>query len=232
MRCSYHSLTIGLVCFVLVASSAAPADEQTFTTNLSYSGGFHIYGYPPVPQVDGFDYYFTPDLLDTSLAGQTVEVTGISITVSGQSLGDVVNWDLEAFIGPTDSGLPTGQFIQTLVDPVAGYPVTSPVYYHLTTQETQFTTSYQFPTDETSDIDLVDGLHTSLFFWTADNRDCDISFDSSTLSITGVIVPEPATGSTLLIVAAAVLMRRRRSGKCRGKCKASSEFRGPIENQS
>jgi hypothetical protein len=205
-------LVIGLLCFLLVARAAA----QDFTSNLNYAGGFDIYGYQPVPQVNGFDYYFTPGLIDTSLAGKTVEVTGISITVSGQSLGDVANWDLEAFIGPTDSGLPTGQFTQTHVDPVAGYPITSPVYYHINTQETQFTTSYQLPADGTSDISLTDGLHAKLFFWTADNRDCDISFNSSTMSITGVVVPEPTTASTLLIGAAGTLIRRRRKQADKG----------------
>jgi len=52
----------------------------------------------------------------------------------------------------------------------------------------------------TSEVDLPSGLYAQLFFWTADNRNCYISFQDVTLKVRGDIrnpVPEP---STILLV--------------------------------
>ncbi len=50
-------IAIALVVVTATKTLAATAFNSTF----NYPGGFHIYGHEPVPQVDGFDYFFTPD---------------------------------------------------------------------------------------------------------------------------------------------------------------------------
>lgn len=50
------ALAVGMVFFA--AASLTKADT-VFTASYTFPGG-SIYGYPPVPQTEGFDYYFSP----------------------------------------------------------------------------------------------------------------------------------------------------------------------------
>ena len=197
-------------CFLAITVGApALVLASPFVTNANYAGGFHIYGHQPVPQTNGFDYYFTPVYLDSALAGKTIRVTDVEVSVTGQNNGSVVNWDLETFIGPETFGLPEGQFIQTLVDPVDGYPRQAPIWKRSTVQEYTFTLHYFFPNGSVPDLTLSDGLRAQLFFWTADNRNCNISFSSGTVTISGDVVPDPASGSGLFLLLSIPLLRNR-----------------------
>jgi hypothetical protein len=197
--------------FLLVIAAAPSVGAAPFETNIEFAGGFHIYGHQPVPQTNGFDYYFTPVHIDATLAGKLVRVTEIQLTVVGQNNGSVVNWDLETFVGPSDFGLPQGQFIQTHVDPVAGYLREAPISQRSTVQSVSFSLDYTFPIGSVPLLELNDGLHTQLFFWTADNRNCNVSFDSVMMTIAGDAIPEPTGTSVVVGFTCAAMLRRRRS---------------------
>jgi len=182
-----------------------------FEITYNFSGGFNIYAYPPVPQTDGFDYYFTPVQINTSISGKKVKISSITVSFPAVSMGAVVNWDWEVYIGSTSFGLPTGQFIKTIVDPVNGYIKNAPIkilfaegdYSAPNPTNYTFNATYDFntgtlsgtPTPRSltqairSDILLNNGLYAQMFLWTADNRNCYISFGAGTLTVKGEIIP-------------------------------------------
>jgi hypothetical protein len=191
------SVTATLATLIILALAwAAPGFGATFSKTFVCSGGFHIYyANPPVPPAHGFDYYFTPVSLDTTLAGSTVRITDLTVSMTGTSYGDIVNWDLETYIGNTTFGLPTGQFTDTSVDPVAGYSHCAPVYWHINPKQVSFTQSISAPGGLTGNFTLNEGLRAQMFFWTADIRNCNVTFDNVTLTVGGEIVsqtPEPS----------------------------------------
>jgi C-terminal processing protease CtpA/Prc len=177
-----------------------PQFEVTFT----FPGG-RIFGHMPVPQSDGFDYYFTPLVLDTSILGDVITIESIDVSAFGQNNGDVVNFDWEVHIGPTPFGLPEGQFIQTLVDPIAGYTRTAPTQFRfaignqLDTESYLFSGQHNFVTRTTTadpylstvhevftaPTTLTEGLYAQVFLWTADNRNSQIDFGEITLTVRG-----------------------------------------------
>ena len=215
-----------------LVTSNPPAVAAPFETTYTFSGGFNIYGYPPVPQVNGFDYYFTPVALNTSLLGTGATISSVEVSSFGHNNGDVINFDWEIFLGPSSFGLPEGQFTQTHVDPVSGYSRTAPTQVQFVigsqadTQSYQFSGNYNFGTNaitatpylallknaSTSPMDLTDGLYAQLFFWTGDNRNVNIQFDDVTLTVRGdiqtpVSVPEPSSLLLLSIgVASSILV--------------------------
>ena len=209
------TFSIALFSLIVISQASAAAFQSVF----HFSGGFDIKGYTPVPQINGFDYYFTPVSLDSLILGQQCTIDSVEVSMFGTNLGNVVNWDLEVNLGPTSFGLPSGQFTQTHVDPVSGYSRTAPTQYHMSfgtpvdSQSYQFDTTYDFQSIQaiaspflgqvkkalTSTYDLSQGLDAQLFFWTADNRNSQFQFGDVTLTVNGTIVPEPATLTLALI---------------------------------
>jgi hypothetical protein len=190
-----------------ITVTVGPHFEATFT----FPGG-RIFGHMPVPQTNGFDYYFTPLILDTSILGDGVTIESIDVSAFGQNNGDVINFDWEVHIGPVPFGLPESQFIQTLVDPVSGYARIAPTQFRITIGNQSDTQSYlisgqhNFVTGTTtaspyfsvvhaaftSPVNLTDGLYAQVFLWTADNRNSQIDFGEITLTIRGQISGDPA----------------------------------------
>lgn len=184
-----------------------------FTASFTFPGG-SIFGHLPVPQTNGFDYYFTPALLDASIIGDRVNINSVEVSAFGQNDGDVVNFDWEVHIGPAPFGFPEGQFIQTLVDPISGYDRTAPTQFRFSIGSQADTQSYVFSGRHnfvsglssaspylsvvhaaiTSEVTLTDGLYAQVFLWTADNRNSKISFAEITLTIQGEELP-PIPGS-------------------------------------
>lgn len=222
--------TLLILCasFMLLFPLLGKGHAVPFESTYSFTGGFHIHGHTPVPQRNGFDYYSTPVALDTSVAGKGVTISNVEVSSFGTNNGSAINWDWEIFLGPTSFGLPEGQFIKTLVDPISGYTRNAPTQVRfvigseLDTQSYLFSGNYDFSTDTisadpylaklkaafTSPMDLKDGLYAQMFFWTADNRNVNISFDDVKLVVQGDVtkpkrakvakprqhrVPEPAT---------------------------------------
>jgi hypothetical protein len=170
-----------------------------------FNAGGNIYGHMPVPQTNGFDYYFTPLKLDTSVLGEGVTVESIEVSAAGTNNGEVVNFDWEVHIGPASFGLPEGQFTKTLTDPVSGYTRTAPTQFRVAignqvdNQNYNFSASHDFATGTTTanpyysvvhdaftaPMDLADGLYAQVFLWTADNRNSQIDFGDITLTVRG-----------------------------------------------
>jgi hypothetical protein len=146
-------------------------------------------------------------VVDTDVRGRGVRITSVEVFGFGENRGAVVNWDWEVHVGPTPFGFPEGQFIQTHIDPVAGYQRNAPTQFRFVIgsradgQSYVFRGHYDFTTGMvsaapylgrlsaafTSERDYLDGLHAQVFFWTADNRNCNILFDDVTLIIRGTI---------------------------------------------
>lgn len=185
---------------------------SAFAATFTFPGG-SIFGHQPVPQVDGFDYYFTPLALDSSVVGEGVTIESVEVSAFGQNNGDVINFDWEVHIGPSPFGLPEGQIVKTLIDPVSGYDRIAPTQFRFTignqldTQSYVFSGQYDFTTGTTianplystvhaaftSPMTLANGLYAQIFLWTADNRNSKISFDEIALFVrgTGNDVPSP-----------------------------------------
>jgi len=179
-------------------------DYSDFEVTFTLPGG-SIFGYLPVPQVDGFDYYFTPVMLNTAILGDGVTIESVEVSAFGQNNGDVVNFDWEVHIGPTSFGLPEGQFIQTLVDPIGGYARIAPTQFRFVIGNQVDNQSYQFSGQHdfvsgittanpyyslvqqavTSPMNLTDGLYAQIFLWTADNRNSKIDFGQISLTVRG-----------------------------------------------
>ncbi len=201
----------GLTALVsLVAFGGAASADSQFEATFTFPGG-SIFGHLPVPQVNGFDYYFTPLMLDSAIVGDGVTIESVEVSASGQNNGAVINFDWEVHLGPLPFGLPEGQFIQTLVDPVTGYTRTAPTQFlfvignRADTQSYEFSGQHNFVTGTTtanpylalvkaaftSPMDLSDGLYAQVFLWTADNRDSRIDFDEITLTVRGQMPAVP-----------------------------------------
>jgi hypothetical protein len=177
-----------------------PGFEVTFT----FPGG-SIFGHLPVPQVNGFDYYFTPVMLNRVVLGNDVTIEDVQVSAFGQNNGDVVNFDWEVHIGPAPFGLPERQFIQTLIDPIAGYSRTAPTQFRfvignqIDNQSYQFSGRHDFVSGTTtanpylsrvqqavtSPMNLTEGLYAQIFLWTADNRNSKIEFSQISLTVKG-----------------------------------------------
>jgi hypothetical protein len=217
------STTLSVGVHILTASitdsgGSSASDSVTITVGSAFAATFtfpggSIFGHQPVPQVDGFDYYFTPLSLDASIVGEAVAIESVEVSAFGQNSGDVINFDWEVHIGPAPFGLPEGQFVQTLIDPVTGYNRIAPTQFRFTIgsqlddQSYLFSGLHDFTTGSTSanpyfsvvhaaftsPVTLADGLYAQIFLWTADNRNSSISFDEITLTVrgTGNDVPTP-----------------------------------------
>jgi hypothetical protein len=162
-------------------------DDQLLST-ITLEGKFRIYGHEPIPQVNGFDYYFSPVALDPALRGKKIRVSRVEVSVSGKSNGAVVNWDIEIFAGPSSFGLPVGQFVQTRPDPVSAYKRTAPVHTRLSTQKETFITSVSLPLESQRDVILDEGLRAQVFLWTADNRNCNLDISNVSLRFFGQVL--------------------------------------------
>jgi hypothetical protein len=175
-----------------------------FEATYAFAGG-SIYGHLPVPQVNGFDYYFTPVMIDTAILGDGVTIESVEVSAFGQNNGAVVNFDWEVHIGPMSFGLPEGQFVQTLIDPAAGYTRIAPTQFRfvignqIDDQNYLFSAQHDFITAHTiaspyfslvkatttSPMNLTDGLYAQIFLWTADNRNSQIDFSEINLTVRG-----------------------------------------------
>jgi hypothetical protein len=212
MMRSFPILAVGA--FLLTPDGAVAQQPYPFQAIFELDGGGHIFGYPPNPQVNGFDYFFTPLELDTDLSGTGVTIANVEVSAFGENNGSVVNWDWEVHLGPEPFGLPEGQFVETHVRPIIGYTRTAPTQLRIVigsqfdTNSYPFSVNYSF-TDHTiavvpylsqikaaftSPQDLPDGLYAQLFFWTGDNRICDITFGDATLVVRGTIEAIDAAG--------------------------------------
>jgi hypothetical protein len=175
-----------------------------YVATYTFPGG-SIYGHLPIPQTDGFDYFFTPVMVDSAVLGEGVTVESIDVSANGTNNGAVVNFDWEVHIGPTSFGLPEGQFTQTLVDPIAGYTRTAPTQFRFVIGNQVDNQSYPFSAQHdfvsgtttanpyfslvqqaiTSPMNLTDGLYAQVFLWTADNRNSKIDFGQIVLTVRG-----------------------------------------------
>ena len=83
------------------------------------------------------------------------------VSAFGQNKGDVVNFDWEVHIGPTPSGVPEAQFIQTLVDPIGGYTRIAPTQFGFAIGNQVENRSCQF----SGQHDFVSGTTTANLFF-------------------------------------------------------------------
>lgn len=199
-------LTLGVASLTLIFPLSGTGNATPFEATYTFKGGF-IHGHTPVPQQNGFDYYFSPLELDKSIVGKEAKISSIKVKSFGENNGSAINFDWEIFLGPEPFGLPEGQFIKTLVDPVSGYSRQAPTQFRFVigsqpdTQSYLFSGKYDFSTDTatakpyianvkaafTSPMDLKDGLFAQMFLWTADNRNVDINFHDLKLVVKGDI---------------------------------------------
>jgi len=190
---------------------------ESFEVTFNWTDSFQIYGWEPIPQVDGFDYYFSPEKIDSSFAGHKIKINHIEVSAPGTSLGNVINFNVEAHLNVSDITLPEGQFIQTHIDPVAGYISNAQTQFNSVIggpggqNSYTFTTAYDYTlgsgiayptlnniiTATNPEMNISDGLHAQLFFWTGDNRNCKIQFSGATLKVKGVILDMPPTTTTI-----------------------------------
>lgn len=216
--------TLGVASLALVFPLLGEGNASPFEVTYSFDGGL-IQGHTPVPQRDGFDYFFTPlkVKLKQSIRGKEARISNIKVKSFGENNGSAINFDWEVFLGPAPFGLPEGQFLKTLVDPVTGYSRQASTQFRfvigsqLDTQDYLFSGEYDFLSEtatanpflanvkvaSTVPMDLKDGLYAQMFLWTADNRNVDIHFRDIKLVVQGDIakrhtkpsksVPEPAT---------------------------------------
>jgi hypothetical protein len=209
-----RALVTSVVGLALVVGLADRASAVVLT--YQWNDQFYIYGQRPDPHVNGFDYWFSTEKLDSSLAGAVLRIDKIRVTAPGTNLGDVVNFNIEVMLDGIDMTLPEGQFIATHVDPVAGYNFNMPVYYNVemgwawenfpnhnnyvfdVTRDFESGTTTAYPhyaadIQARSDVTLQDGLHAQLFFWTGDNRNCRLEFPGATLEVTATVLSAPPT---------------------------------------
>jgi hypothetical protein len=207
---AYALATFGDTGQIRIISYEAAIADSDFVAAFTFPGG-RIFGHLPAPQINGFDYYFTPVMLDTAILGDGVTIESVEITAFGQNNGAVVNFDWEVHIGPMSFGLPEGQFIQTFVDPIAGYARIAPTQFRFVIGNQLDARSYQFSGQHdfvagtttanpylslvqaafTSPMNLTDGLYAQVFLWTADNRNSQIDFSEITLTVRGQMLSVP-----------------------------------------
>lgn len=208
-----------------------------FSVTFNWADSFRIYGYQPVPQINGFDYYFSPEQTNINFAGSTINVHSIEVSGFGNNLGNIINFDWEVHLSGNDLALPEGQFTKTLIDPVSGYSRTAETRFmfvignHYDKNSYLFRGSYDFMSNggksypylstirqaTTQQMTLNDGLHVQLFLWTADNRNSQIQFDNLSLTVTGEatprVVPEPISFVLFIIggvtLASRLLLRKK-----------------------
>jgi len=149
---------------VIVGIPSLLGNCTTFTSSFDFVGEFHVYGWVPNPQVYGFDYYFSPVVRDASLIGTTVRIASLTVTVQGHSDDSNIGWNLESYVGSSNFGLPTGQFIQTHIDSVSGYPYprTAPIWWDLVSHKSTFSLQW-YPPGDAPDLDLTNGLYAQIF---------------------------------------------------------------------
>jgi len=206
--------TLLLILLSLALSTPAYAGTP-FVVRYDWTDNFRIYGHLPVPQVNGFDYYFTPEKVAPLLQGLMVEIHSVEVEAYGNNIGEVICFDWEVHLNDTPIGLPEGQFIEAHVDPIAGYERVAKSQFRFIigcqpdTESYMFRGGYDFRSGSasaepylgqvrvafTDRLFLRDGLHAQLFLWTADNRNCQIEFEPVSLVVRGEIVTSPPISS-------------------------------------
>jgi hypothetical protein len=238
MRVSLKHIAAQIILLIALLVFPSVVSATDFQLIFNVGGPFRIFGHPPIPQLNGFDYFITQEQIDTSLAGATVAIEEIAVSAPGMNLGLFINWDWEVHLDGKTIGLPAGQYLKTLVDPVTGYTRTANTRFQFVIGNRFDTGSYTFSGTHdfttgittafpylsfvkvaaTSPFIVTDGLHAQMFFWTGDNRNVQIEFSGAQLIVRGSIlapaVPEPATlllfGSGLVALGSAARRRGRR----------------------
>ena len=223
----FYTVLIGVL-FVI----GFPRQIQAMTLQFQWDDTFTIYAHEPDPHIHGFDYWFSPERVISSVAGQLVRVDEIRIVTPATSLGVKALWDLEVHLNGAEINLPEGQFIKTHIDPVADYDSNAETQFNYTMYVLTIEDSYLFdvthnflsgqttiyPPDRghrnaTFNPEMIvdDGLHAQLFFWTGENRNCHLSFDGVSMEVDVTIIPEPGTLLLLMIGTIGILLRKFRT---------------------
>jgi regulator of protease activity HflC (stomatin/prohibitin superfamily) len=223
----------------LLAAAIYPVTVQAVPVSVQFDipGSLSIVGHTPVPQVNGFDYAITAEQIEAGLAAQTFNLRRLTLTADAQSLGTRVNFDVEIHLSGSAIGLPAGQYVNTLVDPVAGYARGAASQLRVVIGDFPFTGDFDLGLgyDAASNsvaaapslnivkqlpqtaLSLSNGLHAQVFLWTADNRNANIVFSNLRLVVEGdasiglpAQVPEPSALLLLGIGLAAIRFTRHR----------------------
>jgi hypothetical protein len=153
-----------------------------------------------------WDYYITPEGLDTSVVGGQVQVTDIEVETTGMNLGEWINWDWEVHLSNEPFGWPEGQLFNSKVNPGKDYSREAPCQFVAAMGEAWdprshvYVAEHSFATDETTvspyfgyvkrnwcaAMPMRDGLYARVFAWTGDSR-VEIQFDSLRLVVRGVV---------------------------------------------
>jgi uncharacterized repeat protein (TIGR01451 family) len=137
-----------------------------------------------------WDLFFSPEQVAAELAGGEVVVQEVEVRTSGVNIAEWINWDFEIHLSGQPISLPPGQKDDSPIDPWTGYARNAPTQLLLAIGERQLSGSYvysmshDFVTDQTTvtpfygrvkdsfsaPLELSDGLHAQLAFWTGDRR--------------------------------------------------------------
>jgi hypothetical protein len=197
---------------VTTTTTIAPTSES-FEVTFNWTDSFQIYGWEPVPQINGFDYYFSTEKINNSFAGHRIKINSIEVSAPGTSLGNVINFGIEVHLNGSDITLPEGQFIQTHIDPLTAYTrnaetqcqfgiggpdgsnsyIFSAAYDYTLGSGSAYPTLNGFGTLSNPEMVIGDGLHAQVYSWTGDNRNCKIVFSGATLKVKGVILDGTTT---------------------------------------
>lgn len=211
-----------LIMLALLTTILMPLSAQGVPISVEFNmaGPFSIFGHLPVPQMNGFDYAITAEQTETGLAMQSFHIRSIVLTSEAVSLGSRLNFDVEIHLSGSAIGLISGQYLNTLIDPVNGHTRNADSQFRTVIGDFPFTesfslgVSYDGITDSATGspalstvkqlpneaLTLTDGLHAQVFLWTADNRNVRADFSNLRLVVEGdasqgfpVPIPEPTT---------------------------------------
>ena len=187
--------------------------SKPFEATFNWNDNFWIYGQEPDPLIYGFDYFISPEKINTSFAGKTINIESVEFQGYGNNLGAIINWDFELHLSNQPIGLPSGQYIASHVWPTEGYSRNAPVIVWGVIGAQHDTNSYNFyggndfinnnfyaypylasiNVRRNQQLNISNGLYSQFFFWTGDNRNCHLQFNSGVKIIVRGKILEPTT---------------------------------------